>query len=274
MVLLAAAAAVMHAAWNVMVKVSADPLATNARATAISAAIITPPAAVIWWLAGRPGMPAAAWLVLAASALAEVVYFDFLSRAYRAGEISVVYPIARGLGPVVAVAAGLLLLHERLSTGEALGVAALIAGMWMVRGPGFKLVPGTVPAVFTGAMIGTYTVLDRVGVRLVSPWLFGWLLWIAIAVGLGARTRLRPLHEAGIDWRVAAGVGMLQTATYFLILFALSIAPVALVSPIRESAIVIVTAWGIWRLRERGELALRMAGAVVIVAGIALIALA
>jgi uncharacterized membrane protein len=272
-VLLAAAAAVMHATWNVMVKVSADPLATNARATAISAAIITPPAALIWWLAGRPGMPAAAWLVLVASALAEVVYFELLSRAYRAGEISVVYPIARGLGPVIAVAAGLLLLRERLSTGEALGVAALIAGMWMVRGPGFKLVPGMIPAVFTGVMIGTYTVLDRIGVRLVSPWLFGWLLWIAIAIGLGARTRLRPHREAGLDWRVA-GVGMLQTATYFLILFALSIAPVALVSPIRESAIVIVTAWGIWRLRERGQLALRMAGAVVIVAGIALIAVA
>jgi drug/metabolite transporter (DMT)-like permease len=263
----------MHATWNVLVKVSADPLAMNTRATVVSAAIITPPALVIWWLAGRPGLPVAAWPVLVASAIAEVAYFDLLSRAYRSGDISIVYPIARGLGPVIAIAGGLLLLGERLSRGEAIGVAALVGGIWLVRGGSLRWTPGTLPALFTGVMIGTYTILDRVGVRLASPWLFGWLLWIAIALGLAAWTRGRPLVRADVDWRSSTIVGLLQTATYFLILFALSIAPVALVSPVRESAIVIVTFWGIWRLRERSQVALRVVGAVAIVAGITLIAL-
>lgn len=274
MLVIAAAAAVMHAAWNVLVKTSADPLATNTRSTVSSALLITPVAAAIWWTAGRPGLPLGAWLALLASAAAEVAYFELLSRGYRTGEISVVYPVARGLGPVIAVVAGLALLHERLSGLELAGIAALIAGIWLVRGSGLRVTAAVGLALGTGVMIGTYTVLDRIGVRLVSPWLFGWLLWCAIGAGLALRTRFAPLLEARLDWGRSLTVGVLQTATYFLILFALSVAPVALVSPVRESAIVIVTAWGIWRLRERGQIAFKVAGTLAIVAGVALIALA
>lgn len=272
MLVIAAVAAVMHAGWNLLVKASADPLATNTRSTISSALLITPPAAVLWWLAGRPGMPLGAWLALIASAAAEVIYFDLLSRGYRAGEISVVYPIARGLGPLIAVAAGLAFLREHLSGGELAGVAALIAGIWLVRGSGLRITPAVGLALGTGVMIGIYTVLDRIGVRLVSPWLFGWLLWCTIALGLSLRTRFVPLLGARVDWGRSLAVGLLQTATYFLILFALSIAPVALVSPVRESAIVIVTGWGIWRLRERGQVVQKLVGALAILAGVALIA--
>lgn len=271
-VLLALLAAGMHGGWNVLLKNSGDPLPTSTRALAASAVILTPALLLVWWLTGHPNLPPAGWLVLMVSALAEAVYFVFLSRAYQAGDLSVVYPIARGTGPLIAVGAGLAILREQLTAIEVVGVLALLAGIWAVRKPRFDA--AVIPALSTGVFIGIYTTLDRVGINLGAPWLYAGLLWGLMAVFLAAITRGRPLRRgAGQNWRMSGLIGLLMGSAYGLILIALTLAPVALVAPLRESAIVLVTAWGIWRLKEREGALLRIAGAVTIVVGIVLIAI-
>ena len=255
-----------------MLKTSADPLPTATRSLAASALVVSPIALIAWLATGHPGLPAAGWAVLVLSSLAELGYFVFLSRAYQAGDLSVVYPIARGSGPLVAVLAGLVLLRERLSLLELLGVVALLAGIWLVRKP--RMSAAVVPALVTGAFIGTYTTLDRVGINLGSPWLYGGLLWAFIAVLLAGWTRGLPLQRrGGENWRLSVAIGLMMAVAYGLVLVALTLAPVAIVAPLRESAIVLVTAWGVWRPEERQGAALRVVGAIAIVAGIALIAI-
>src|SRR5207237_9136614 len=202
----------------------------------------------------------------------ELLYFITLSTAYRRGELSVVYPIARGTAPLLAVLVGLTLLGERLHVAAVFGIACLVVGIWVVRRPaGAGSALG--PALLTGVLIAAYTSLDRIGVRLGPPWLYGWLLWLFAAIFLLVFTRTRRVTERRLtdELGTSLAVGVLMTGAYFMILFALSIAPLAIVAPLRESAIVLVTAWGIWRLGERRGAWIRIAGAAAIVGGIALV---
>jgi multidrug transporter EmrE-like cation transporter len=265
-------AAVLHATWNALLKASENPLSLAARAVTWGTVVSLPPVAAAWVIAGRPGLPLAGWLLALASAFLELIYFITLSTAYRRGELSFVYPIARGTAPLLAVLVGLLLLGERLQPAGGLGVLALLAGIWAVRRPATA---GSAlwPALLTGFLIAAYTSLDRIGVRLGSPWIYGWLLWFFGAIFLIVYTTVRRVPGSRLtdEPRMSLTVGVLMTAAYFMILFALSVAPLAIIAPLRESAIVLVTAWGIWRLGERRGAWVRLAGALVIVAGIALL---
>jgi drug/metabolite transporter (DMT)-like permease len=275
--LLVLVAAGLHAGWNVLLKTSGDPLEIATRSLAASALVVTPFCLVAWLATGHRGLPAAGWVILAASACSEGLYFVFLSRAYQAGDLSSVYPVARGTGPLVAVTAGLLVLRERLTIVELAGVGALLAGIWAVRGrQRLRMDSAVVPALITGLFIGAYTTLDRVGINLGSPWLYGGLLWGLMAVFLAAWTRGRPFDGTGGrggTWGRSIAIGLMMAIAYGLALVALTLAPVAIVAPLRESAIVLVTLWGVWQLKEREGVALRVAGAVAILAGIVLIAL-
>jgi drug/metabolite transporter (DMT)-like permease len=265
-------AAVFHATWNALLKASENPLALATRAVSWGTAVSLPAVAAAWIVTGRPGLPLAGWLLALASAFLELVYFIFLSAAYQRGELSVVYPIARGTAPLLSVLVGLALLGERLHATAGLGVIALLAGIWAVRRPaGAGSALG--PALLTGLMIAAYTSLDRIGVRLGPPWIYGWLLWLFGAIFLIAYTRVRRVPGSRLtdEPRISVTVGVLMTAAYFMILFALSVAPLVVIAPLRESAIVLVTAWGIWRLGEHRGAWIRMAGALAIVGGIALL---
>jgi drug/metabolite transporter (DMT)-like permease len=169
----------------------------------------------------------------------------------------------------------LVLLRERVHPVALLGIVLLLGGIWAVRRPS-ALGAALAPAFATGVMIAAYSALDRVGVRLAPPWLYGFVLWLFAAVLLVGFTTVRRLPAAGGNPGLCASllVGALMTAAYFMILVALSIAPLAIVAPLRESAIVLVTAWGIWRLHERRGVRLRIAGALAIVLGIGLLAFA
>jgi len=271
-ILLVLAAAGLHAGWNVLLKTSGDPLPTATRSLAASALLVTPVCLGAWCATGHPGLPALGWLVLGLSACAEGVYFVSLSRAYQAGDLSVVYPVARGTGPLVAVAGGLLVLHEHLTALELTGVLTVLVGIWAVRRP--RMNAAVVPALVTGVFIGLYTTLDRVGINLGSPWLYAGLLWGLMALVLAVWTQGRPLGwTAGENWRTSVAIGVMMSLAYGLFLVALTLAPVAIAAPLRESAIVLVTAWGVWHLKEREGLPLRLGGAVAIVVGILLIAI-
>ena len=148
-VVLALVAAAMHGTWNVLVKTSADPLITIYRSTVMAAAIMTPPA-VVALVVIRPAINPAALGFAAASGVLEVTYMWLLSTAYARGEISVVYPIARGSAPLLAVAIGLGVLGERLAGFQLVGVALLLAGILAVTIPqtgGRATVPALWPLV-------------------------------------------------------------------------------------------------------------------------------
>jgi drug/metabolite transporter (DMT)-like permease len=268
-------AAVFHAAWNALLKASENPLALAARAVTLGTVASLPPVAVAWLVNGRPGLPPAAWLLVVGSALLELAYFITLSTAYQRGELSVVYPIARGTAPLLAILVGLLLLGERLHLAAVFGIVCLLVGIWAVRRPA-NAGSALGPALLTGVLIAAYTSLDRIGVRLGPPWLYGWLLWLFGAIFLKAFTTIRRVPGSRLtdEPAISLVVAVLMTAAYFMILFALSVAPLAIIAPLRESAIVLVTAWGIWRLGERRGAWVRVAGALAIVAGIALLTIA
>ena len=107
-------AALMHATWNVLLKTASDPLRTAGRSMFVGACVLIPIGLLGWWISGQPAIPADAWRLSCLSGLLEAAYFIFLSAAYRRGDLSLVYPIARGTAPVLAVGAGVLVLGERL----------------------------------------------------------------------------------------------------------------------------------------------------------------
>ena len=300
-VVLVAVAAVLHLAWNVLLKTAGDPLRTAAIGIGLAGLAFAPLAALGWWLGGRPAVTPEAFFLAALSGALEVGYFVLLSAAYRRGDLSVVYPIARGTAPLLAVGAGVLLLGERLSAGGWLGVGLLLGGLvalqrpWRLlrrsarSGAGDSAVPF---AIATGVLIAAYSAVDRVGVRLVAPWLYGALLWVAMSVGLAAvvAVRDRRLHQAAerteafhpagsaeaVDVRRAAVGGFLTLVAYLLVLGALAVAPLAAVAPLRESAVVLASGWGVLRLGEaagRGDATRRIGAAGLVLGGAALLAL-
>jgi len=274
---LALTAAALHGTWNVLVKVSGDPTATLTRATVAGAVLSTPPALVAWLAEGRPILSPPAAGLAALSAALELAYIYLLSAAYRRGEVSVVYPIARGSAPLLAVLAGLGLLGERLATPQLIGVGLLLAGILAVTLPQTSG-RATLPALLTGVAIAAYTSVDRVGVRLAQPWLYGWLLVVLLACGLvvtrwvTARAGRAP-SPYQVTWRQATLIGLFIWSGYLLVLVALSIAPLSVVAPVRETAVVAVAVWGVWKLREREAAALKLFGALATLVGVALLAL-
>ena len=277
---MALVAAVFHGTWNVLVKVSGDPIATFRRASYMAAVVATLSIGPAWLLLGKPYLsPASAGLCLVSSLL-ETTYLWLLSTAYRRGELSAVYPIARGSAPLLSVTVGLVLLGERLAAPQLAGVALLLAGILSVtlsqtRGR------ATLPALLTGVAIAAYTSVDRVGVRLATPWLYAWLLFTLMAIELpltmwiASRLGLyrQPADLRLPTWGQATVIGLFFWAGYFLVLWALSLAPLAVVAPVREIAIVAVAVWGVWRLGERERAAVKLSGAVATLAGVALLAL-
>jgi drug/metabolite transporter (DMT)-like permease len=277
---LALTAAVFHGAWNVLVKVGGDPIATFGRVTLATAAVATGVTIPAWLLAGRPSFDVGAAGLCLVSSFLETAYLWLLSSAYRRGELSTVYPIARGSAPLLSVGVGLAVLGERLSMPQLLGVALLLVGILAVavaqaRGR------ATLPALMTGVAIAAYTSVDRVGVRLAPPWLYAWLLftlmglWAPVSLWAASRLGLYRVDPSFVtpSWRQAGLIGSFMWAGYFLVLWALSIAPLAVIAPVREVAIVAVAIWGVWRLRESRRASLKVFGALATLGGVALLAL-
>ena len=275
----------LHGTWNILAKVSADPMQTFQRGTLAAVLLSTPAVAVAWVWTGRTGLVPAAAGLCALSGVLEVTYLWLLATAYRRGELSAVYPIARGSAPLLAVIAGLGLLNEKLSTLQLAGVGMLLLGILAVT---LSQATGraTVPALLTGAAIASYTAIDRVGVRLSTPWLYGWVLIVLMSVGIAVSKWLAARFMAGRDKarpeptalqpigrRQAVVIGIFMWSGYLLVLWALSFAPLTVVAPVRETSVVGVAIWGVWRLRERRAMPLKLAGAAATLAGVVMVAL-
>ena len=299
-------AAVLHAGWNVLLKTSGDTLTTAVRLQVIGTAVLLPVGVVAWISSGMPAVPAVAIGLAIVSAVFEAAYFVFLASAYRRGALSLVYPLARGSAPLLAVAVGIVLLGEQLVPLAMVGVACLLAGILLVARPWQALRAagaqhrGAIGFAFaTGASIAAYSALDRLGVRETEPWIYGSILAVASSIftatavfggrrlGLLAPApppaALSPAAErAGTGARFGglardAAAGVLSLGAYLLVLFAYSIAPLATVAPLRESGIVLAAAWGAFRLGEsagRRDGVMKIAAAGLVVVGAILLAVA
>ena len=295
-------AAVLHAGWNVLLKTSGDTLWTAVRLQAIGTAILLPVGVAAWLWNSRPAVSGEAFGLAIASGVVEAIYFVCLSAAYKRGALSLVYPLARGSAPLLAVAVGIFLLGERLAPLALAGVASLLVGILLVARPWQALQSAGAAqrgaigfALATGASIATYSAIDRLGVRATEPWLYGSILavaattFLAITVVVGRRVGfLAPAPVADPEARPANGplrpgplrdavAGVLALAAYLLVLVAYSIAPLATVAPLRESGIVLAAAWGTLRLGEASggrEAGSRIAAAGLVVVGAILLAVA
>jgi drug/metabolite transporter (DMT)-like permease len=289
---LVAGAAVLHVAWNVLLKTAGDPLRAAAIGMTSAAVVIVPAAAIGWVIIGRPAIPAEAVGLSIVSGALEAAYFGFLAAAYRRGDLSVVYPIARGTAPLLAVAVGIGILGEKLGPPGIVGVAFLLVGLLMLQRPWrfLRLAnrgsgSGDTAVLFalaTGVMIAAYSAVDRVGSRLVEPWMYAGLIWASGIAFLWAYVWFRRLvlrvvdHPRPFDRRRAAVGGWITLSAYLLILAAFSVAPLTAVAPLRESAIVLASGWGTMRLGEgsdRRETIRRIGASALVVIGAILLAL-
>jgi uncharacterized membrane protein len=283
-----AVSAALHVAWNVRLKTAGDPLRAATVGMLAACIGIVPAGFVAWLVLGRPVLPIEGVLLGVLSGVVEAGYFVLLSAAYRRGDLSVVYPIARGTAPLLAVAIGVGLFGERLGVPGSAGVVLLLAGFMVLqqpwralRGDGRAFDPAIAFALATGVAIATYSAIDRVGSRLITPVSYAAILWVTTSVVLVVWVRFVAggdiLAGGRPEIRRAAIGGWLTLAAYLLILWALSVAPLSGVAPLRESASVFAAAWGSVRLGEavsRRETWRRVGASALIVGGAILLAVA
>ncbi|MFQ5784470.1 MAG: EamA family transporter [Alphaproteobacteria bacterium] len=241
------AAAVMHAIWNAVIKLGEDRLMIMA--VVIGMGAVLSPALL---LSGPPPLPES-WRFIALSVALHCVYFFFLIQAYRVGDLSHAYPLARGSAPLLVAAGAALFAGETLNTLELLAVALVSAGIVsLLFAGGYGLSGGWRVIVYplaTGVMIAAYTVADGLGVRLSgNPAAYiGWLFLLsAIPIGLFALHRRRGAALVFLreKWKPSVGGGLLAFTAYALAIWALSLGAMAHVSALRETSVVIAALIG------------------------------
>ena len=277
--------AVAHSSWNLLLKRSADP-ETFAWCLLVSATVLLAPlgVALLWFNpVGLPGL----WFVLATIGL-HVLYFNLLSRGYAQGDLSLVYPVARGMGPVLVPVLAVIFLDEIIKPLAVAGIAAIIGGIYTISWWGnfhqilrspllFLRSSGMRYAVLTGLTIAAYSIVDKEGVGHIQPILYMYFL------SLGTVVMLAPyilVHKGAAavreEWRANAVpitvAGLLTFAAYGLVLTAFSLSRVSYVAPAREVGIVIGVLMGVYVLKEPFGGG-RLLGSSFIVGGLVLIAL-
>lgn len=265
--------ALMHASWNAIVKADRHHRLVSFGIIMATGTVI---GAIALPLVGPMSWDAVPWLIL--SGVIHVFYYFFLLSAYAHGDLSHVYPIARGLGPtLVAVFSGVLL-GEHLKAYEGAGVLLVslgIMGLALAKGLRNWGGRGTVFAVVTGFTIAGYTVVDGLGARasgnpiayiawlnvVEGPWVLAYALWRSRPTQVAAYFRVE-------GWRAVAG-GLIATLGYGIAIYALSVGAMAHVAALRETSVLFATVIGTKLLGESFG-ARRVAAAATIVAGLVL----
>jgi drug/metabolite transporter (DMT)-like permease len=220
--------------------------------------------------------------LMVGSGALHALYFVLLQRGYATGDLSLVYPLARGTGPLLSTTAAIVVLGERPSALALGGAAIIVAAVFSLvgrpgRSPRGTARSATLFALLTGVAIAGYTLWDKhaVGPAGLSPVLYYWGTNSANALLITpwvVRHRDRLAHAWATSRRRAAGVGLLSPLAYVLILYALARAPVSTVAPARETSILFATVLGATVLGE-GDARRRLIAAVAILLGVSALAL-
>jgi drug/metabolite transporter (DMT)-like permease len=263
------ASAALHATWNLLLADAGDTHATTAVGLLCGVVLFAPVAALTWDV-GREAVP----YVLASAAL-ELLYFVLLATAYSRADLTFVYPVARGSAPVLVLVVSVAFLGAEVGVLQAAGVLVVVAGVLLVRGVGRVSDRSTLAlALGVGACIASYTLVDDHGLHHAAALSYfecvAVLMAIPYAAAVWARAGGAALRAAA-TWRAGAmGVGMF--GAYALTLAALELAEAAPVAALRETSVVMAALASAALGRERAA-GTRIAGAAVVVGGVAAIAL-
>ena len=271
------AAAVFHAGWNALLKVRLEPMMAMSLISTACGLVALPFVPLV-------GLPLpAAWPYIFASLALHLVYYTALAEAYRFGDLGQVYPIARGAAPLMTAFGATLWLGEGLGFAGWCGILVLGAGILMLslrggrdlsrfdgRSVGFALL--------TALSIAAYTLVDGAGARLAgSP--APYIVWLFVLDGImmftfgcwraGSRRVVTEFRQA---WTIVLLEGVLSTAAYAIAIWAMTVAPIALVAALRETSVLFAALLGVALLKEP-VMPARLAAAALVLCGLALIRL-
>jgi drug/metabolite transporter (DMT)-like permease len=274
--ILVAIAAFAHATWNLIAKRAAHSKHVIWFSSMAETLLFLP---VAVWIV-RASYASLGWkaaVFLAATGILHIFYFDALQKGYRAADLSVVYPLARGTGPLLTFFGAIVTLGERPSLLSSGGALMVTGGVLLISGfRGTTRGAGIFWGLATGVMIACYTLTDGYSVKvlLVSPFLVEYAGCVFRLFGLSSRgwnDRRDLARELRLYWKHALSIAILLPAGYILVLFAMRIAPVSHVAPIREMSMLLAAFFGT-RFLEEGNTASRIGGAGLIAAGVAALA--
>lgn len=280
-VALIAGAAIAHATWNIAVKRAGTTGAGFIWAGTVVGAIVFAPFGIHSLV--TDGTDLARWLPWAlGSGTLQVVYFLLLQRGYRLGDVSVVYPLARGSGPLLAVVLAIILLHERPTALELVGAGVVVVGVMIIGFAGDRQHrrsnrAGVVYGLIVGVLIAVFTLWDSTAVLVdeMPPVGLYWgsVAFQALLLAIPAlRTPRATLTVARTHWVAVLLFGILAPLAYILVLVAIQYAPVSVIAPAREVSVVLVGLAG-WLLFREPHPVQRLIGAAVVLCGIAMLAL-
>ena len=281
-------AGLIHASWNIVAKKAGG----DARFAFFTSVLMMLFWAPLGWWVGRDAVPlwgVREWAFIGVSGVLHVLYFVILLRGYRKSDLTVVYPMARGSGPLLASLAAIVLLGEQITALGLLGIAGVVGGVFLIAGgPGLlraahdpqaraRVHKGMAYGLLTGVFIASYTVVDGYAVKVVlmSPLLIDYM-GNFVRVALLAPAVLRDLPTAAVlwrtQWRYALLVGVVSPVAYVLVLYAMQQAPLSHVAPAREVSMLFAALIGGHLLGE-GDRVARILGALCIAAGVTALAL-
>ncbi len=281
-------AGIIHASWNIAAKKANGDARFAFQSSVLMALLWAPVGIVLGWNV-VPQWGAVEWGFIAASGVLHVVYYVTLLRGYRRSDLTVVYPLARGSGPLLSSLVAILFLGERISAVGLAGIVGVVLGVFLVAGgPRLwrsshdaaqreRVRKGVRYGVLTGAFIASYTVVDSYAVKMLamSPILldyFGNFVRIGLLAPAVLRDRAAAAQAWRAQWKYALLVAAISPVSYVLVLYAVQQAPISHVAPAREVSMLFAALIGGHLLRE-GDRVLRVIGALFIAAGVIALAI-
>lgn len=263
-------AAVLHAVWNALVKTSHDRAITLGL---VAAGHCIPALALMPFV---PVPVAAAFPFIIASTVIHWGYYYFLNISYRFGDLSLIYPIARGTAPVMVALGAMIWADEILSLWAWIGILTVSAGILILAAVRYADKRGMGAALLTSGIIAAYSVVDGIGIRISGTpigyvvWLFAAEIFVAVFV---IATRFDRARAISAKARVLGLTGgLISGLAYALALFAKTLAPIGIVSAVRETSVIFAALIGVYWLGE-GPARRRLVAASVVALGVILLAL-
>ncbi len=282
-------AALLHAGWNIVAKKSGGGRHFVLLGALMIVALWSPLGLALTWR-DAPAWGWRPWALVAASGLVHVFYFNVLLAGYRAADLTVVYPVARGSGPLVSSFAALLLLDESLGVHGVAGVLAITFGVFLIAGgPALwagakaddpaqrrRVVAGIGWGALTGLLIAGYTLIDGYAVKvvLISPILVDYLdnaMRVVFLLPGALADRAGFVRDAPAQWKAALVLAVFSPLAYVLVLYAMQLAPLSRVAPAREVSMLFAALLG-GRLLGEAHRGLRLLGAACMAGGVVLLA--
>lgn len=267
-------AAVLHAAWNAIIKSGRDPLLDTAL-VALAGTLVALPLTLFVEAPAPESRP-----YILATVVVHVGYYTALAAAYRLGDLSHSYPIMRGVAPLIVALVSGFWFGERLSASTWAGVLLICGGVLSLafvggrrsRAAGKNAAAATLWALASASIIAVYTLIDGAGVR-VSGGAERYLIWLFVFLGLpfglavlAMKRGILLRHAARHWWRGVTGA-VFSGLSYGIALWAMTRAPVAIIAALRETSVIFAALIGAWLLKE-GHLRERLAGAIAVLAGL------